>query len=248
MPSIKNWVIFTLGVIIMRSAGCVINDLIDRKVDGAVARTKDRPLITGVITPIQAWCLLALLCSMALILVLFLNLATFLWACLALTITLLYPLTKRFFPLPQAILGFGWYVSIFMAFAAQSHVNLIAVWFYIGAACWTIAYDTWYAMADKSDDIKIGIHSSAILFGQYDKLSIALFQLMTLGAWAYMGILAQLHAVYFCALVACALLFIYQYQQTSQNDANACFRAFLQNHWVGMILFIGIMSDYLLYK
>ena len=135
MPSLKNWLIFTLGVVIMRSAGCVINDLIDRKFDGAVARTKDRPLATGVITPSQAWFLLAFLCSLALILVLFLNLAVFLWSCLALTITLLYPLTKRFFPLPQAILGFGWYVSIFMAFAAESHVTVIALWFYLGAAC-----------------------------------------------------------------------------------------------------------------
>lgn len=241
LPSLKNWFIFTLGVIVMRSAGCVVNDLADRNFDGLVARTRDRPLVTGSVTPLEAWILLAILCAIGLILVLCLNLAAFLWACLALALALVYPLTKRFFPMPQAILGLGWYLAIPMAFAAQANkVNAITLWLYLGAVAWTIAYDTWYAMVDRDDDIKIGIHSSAILFGRYDRLWVGIFQLFALGAWLYVGILAQLQWLYFLAWIVCAGLFVYQQILAYRCEPKRCFQAFLNNQWLGLVLFLGI--------
>lgn len=240
LPSFKNWFIFTVGVIVMRSAGCVVNDLADRNFDGLVMRTRDRPLVTGTIKPLEAWVLLAALCTIGLVLVLFLNLAVFLWACLALSLALIYPLTKRFFPMPQAILGFGWYLAIPMAFAAEAKVNAVTLWLYLGAVAWTIAYDTWYAMVDREDDIKIGIRSSAILFGSYDRLWVAIFQIFTLGVWFYVGILAQLRWPYFAALCMCAGLFVYQQILAYRSEPKRCFQAFLNNQWLGLILFLGI--------
>lgn len=241
LPSFKNWFIFTLGVVVMRSAGCVVNDLADRNFDGLVARTRDRPLVTGSATPLEAWVLLAVLCTIALILVLFLNLAVFLWACLALILALVYPLTKRFFPMPQVILGLGWYLAIPMAFAAQAKVNAVTLWLYLGAVSWTIIYDTWYAMVDRDDDIKIGIRSSAILFGHYDRVWVGVFQLFALGAWFYVGILAQLHWLYFAAWVASAGLFVYQQILAYRCEPKRCFQAFLNNQWLGLVLFLGIL-------
>ncbi len=242
LPSFKNWLIFTLGVVVMRSAGCVVNDLADKKFDGLVERTRNRPLVTGSVTPFEAWLLLGVLCTMGLILVLFLNLAAFLWACLALVMALIYPLTKRFFPMPQAILGLAWYLAIPMAFAAQANkVNAITLWLYLGAVAWTIAYDTWYAMVDRPDDIKIGIRSSAILFGRYDRAWVAVFQLFSLGAWFYVGILAQLQGFYFLACAVCAGLFVYQQILAYRCEPKRCFLAFLNNQWLGLVLFLGIL-------
>ena len=241
-PSFKNWFIFTLGVIVMRSAGCVVNDLADSRFDGLVTRTRDRPLVVGSVTHREAWILLGVLCTIGLILVLFLNLAVFLWACVALMMALIYPLTKRFFPMPQAILGLGWYLAIPMAFAAQSQVNVITLWLYLGAVAWTIAYDTWYAMVDRADDLKIGIQSSAILFGRYDRIWVAVFQCFTLSAWFYVGILAHLRNTYFIAWFICGCLFIYQQILAYHCEPKSCFRAFLNNQWVGLVLFLGILS------
>jgi 4-hydroxybenzoate polyprenyltransferase len=243
LPTFKNWFIFTLGVIVMRSAGCVVNDLADRNFDGLVARTRDRPLVTGSVTPLEASVLLAVLCTIGLILVLCLNLAAFLWACLALALALIYPLTKRFFPMPQAILGLGWYLAIPMAFVAQANkVNAVTLWLYLGAVAWTIAYDTWYAMVDRGDDVKIGIRSSAILFGRYDRLWVGIFQLFTLGAWFYVGILAQLNWFYFLACAVCGGFFVYQQILTYSRDPKRCFQAFLNNQWLGLVLFLGILG------
>jgi 4-hydroxybenzoate polyprenyltransferase len=172
-----------------------------------------------------------------------LNLAAFLWACLALTLTLIYPLTKRFFPMPQAILGLGWYLAIPMAFAAQTNkVNAVTLWLYLGAVAWTIAYDTWYAMVDREDDVKIGIRSSAILFGRYDRAWVAVFQLFSLGAWFYVGILAQLNWLYFLACVVCGGFFVYQQILTYSREPKRCFQAFLNNQWLGLVLFLGILG------
>ena len=244
LPSFKNGLIFTLGVIVMRSAGCVVNDLADRSVDGLVARTCDRPLVIGTVTPKEAWFLLAVLCSLGFILVLFLNWKVFLWACLALLATMIYPLTKRFFPMPQAILGLGWYLAIPMAFAAESQVNLITLWLYLGAVSWTIAYDTWYALVDRADDLKVGIHSSAILFGKYDRLWIGIFQCFSLAAWFYVGVLAHLKSIYFMALLFSVVLFAYQYKLAYRLAPQACFKAFLNNQWVGLVVFVGIFLSY----
>ncbi len=243
-PSFKNGLIFTLGVIVMRSAGCVVNDLADRSVDGLVARTRDRPLVIGTVTSKEAWVILAVLCSLGFILVLFLNWKVFLWACLALVAALIYPLTKRFFPMPQAILGLGWYLAIPMAFAAESQVNFITLWLYLGAVSWTIAYDTWYALVDRADDLKAGIHSSAILFGQYDRLWIGIFQCLSLAAWFYVGLLAHLKFVYFVALLLSAVLFAYQHKLAYRLAPQACFKAFLNNQWVGLVVLVGIFLSY----
>lgn len=244
LPSFKNGLIFTLGVIVMRSAGCVVNDLADRSVDGLVARTRDRPLVIGTVTPKEAWILLAVLCSLGFILVLFLNWKVFLWACLALVAAMIYPLTKRFFPMPQAILGLGWYLAIPMAFAAESEVNPITLWLYLGAVSWTIAYDTWYALVDRADDLKAGIHSSAILFGQYDRLWIGIFQCFSLVAWFYVGVLAHLKSVYFLALLLSGGLFAYQHKLAYRLAPKACFKAFMNNQWVGLFVFVGVVLSY----
>ncbi len=240
-PPLPIGIIFTLGVVLMRSAGCVINDLMDREFDGQVARTRDRPLAKGEISVFQAWVLLTILCTLSLILVLFLNIKVFFWACLALSISVIYPLTKRFFPIPQLILGLGWYLAIPMAFAAQGSVNAITLYLYLAAVAWTIAYDTWYAMVDRADDLKLGLKSSAIFFGRYDRLAVAIFQSMAVLAWGYVGILAELKWPYFLALAGAGILFIYQQIIAYRSEPAQCFRAFLNNQWLGGILLLGIL-------
>lgn len=241
-------VVFVLGVIVMRSAGCVINDYADRKVDGSVARTANRPLVTGEVSEKEALGLFFGLLMCALILVLTLSWQTILMSFGGLFLATIYPFMKRYTHFPQVILGaaFGW--SIPMVFVATNQPLNWVVWaLYVANLAWTVAYDTQYAMVDKEDDIKVGIKSTAIVFGQYDKLIIVLLQLASLLLFAAIAIhLAFAWPVYLALLVA-LVLFIYQYTLTKNRHRDLCFKAFLHNHYVGLVLALGLFSHYALY-
>lgn len=233
--------VFVAGVVIMRSAGCVINDIADRHFDGHVARTAERPLVTGQVTVKQAWILFICLCLCAFALVLLLNQLTVMLAVLALILSCLYPLCKRYTHLPQVVLGLAWYMAIPMAFAAQLNVIPHIAWLlYVSAILWTVIYDTFYAMVDRPDDQTLGLKSTAILLGRYDLSVIALLQVIVIALWSWLGWLLHGGLIYFSAVIVAAGLFIYQLYLARQRDAQGCFRAFLNNNWVGLVMFIGI--------
>ncbi|OFC70437.1 4-hydroxybenzoate octaprenyltransferase [Alteromonas confluentis] len=244
LPSLGITLIFIAGVVLMRSAGCVINDYADRKVDGSVKRTNARPLVSGTVTEREALQLFALLVGLSFILVLMLNWQTIALSVVALFLAASYPFMKRYTHMPQAVLGaaFGW--AIPMAFAAiQGSVPLEGWLLFIANLTWTIAYDTYYAMVDRDDDLIVGIKSSAILFGQYDRLIIGVLQGITLILlFTIAQCLAYGWPVYF-ALVACALLFIFQSYETRERERMACFKAFLDNHYVGLVFAVGLLMD-----
>lgn len=246
-----NWpvlLVFVLGVVVMRAAGCVINDYADRHFDGHVKRTASRPLPSGDVRPSEARWLFVALVALAFVLVLTLNSLTIVLSLVALALAAVYPFMKRFTHLPQLVLGvaFGW--SIPMAFAAQMNLLPLSCWLLLLAnICWTVAYDTQYAMVDRDDDLRIGIKSTAILFGRFDKLIIGLLQLATLLLLVLVGVLSQLGSLYYWSLLACAALFVYQQQLLKERERDACFQAFLNNNYVGMVLFCGIASSYLLH-
>ncbi|MGB3727101.1 MAG: 4-hydroxybenzoate octaprenyltransferase [Glaciecola sp.] len=239
--------VFTLGVFVMRSAGCVINDYADRHVDGSVERTKNRPLPLGIITETEAIQLFVLLVAIAFVLVLQLNWNTVLLSFAALALASIYPFMKRYTHLPQVVLGaaFGW--SIPMAFMAVS--NNLPYWLWIIYAanlCWTVAYDTQYAMVDKRYDLKVGIKSTAILFGRYDLIIIGLLQLCTLLLLCWVYAINQLHVSAYLAVVVAVIMFGYQYYLCKNREEARCFQAFLHNNKVGMVLTAGALLGILL--
>ena len=245
-PSASIVLIFIVGVFIMRSAGCVINDYADRNIDPDVARTCNRPLATGQVTPREAIFLFLVLCAMALLLVLQLNELSLKLSIVAVFLAVSYPFMKRVTHLPQAYLGmaFGW--SIPMAFAAQSGELPTAVWIlFLANICWTVAYDTMYAMVDRDDDVKIGVMSTAILFGSNDRLIIGLLQLSTLALLIWVGLIFERSMYYFSALLFASFFFIYQQWLIADRDAKQCFQAFLNNNWFGAVVFIGLLLDFL---
>lgn len=247
LPSLDVFIVFTLGVFMMRSAGCVINDFADRKVDGKVKRTAQRPLATGVVSSKEALALFFGLLLASFLLVLTMNSLTIGLSFVAVALATTYPFMKRYTHLPQVVLGaaFGW--SIPMAFAAQSNELPTSMWWLFSAnLAWTVAYDTYYAMVDRDDDLKIGVKSTAILFGQYDRIAIALLQLTTLGCLIQVGLLESLSAVYYVGLGVMASLFTIQFIQTKERDRERCFKAFLANNHVGWVLFAAIAIHYLL--
>jgi 4-hydroxybenzoate polyprenyltransferase len=240
-PDWKIIVIFILGVVVMRSAGCVINDIADRNFDGHVARTKNRPLITGQVTLREAKILFIILCAIALLLVLQLNIFTIKLSLIGLALAIIYPFTKRYTYWPQLILGmaFGWAVP--MAFAAQlNHIPAVGWWLFIVALLWPLAYDTLYAMVDREDDKLIGVKSTALLFGRHDRLMVGLIQLVVLILLATIGWVLQLKILYFVSLLIVAGLIFYQLWLIKARDPQRCFRAFLNNHWLGLVVFLGI--------
>ncbi|WP_143870317.1 4-hydroxybenzoate octaprenyltransferase [Catenovulum sediminis] len=238
--------IFSLGVIFMRSAGCVINDFADRKVDGFVERTKNRPLATGVVTTKQALTLFFALVIVSFLLVLQLNLNTILLSFGALGLAALYPFMKRYTHLPQVFLGAAFSWAIPMAFMAIQNKLPLVVWvLYATNLAWTVAYDTLYAMVDRDDDLKVNIKSSAILFGRFERLAVLLLQLLTVVGWFCIGQLAGLTQPYYLAVGLTLGLFLYHYWQVRARDRVSCFNAFLQNHYAGLIIFIGIILSYL---
>jgi 4-hydroxybenzoate polyprenyltransferase len=244
-PSAKLLMVFIAGVCVMRSAGCVINDFADRHFDAHVARTRERPLATGEIQPRAAIILFIAVCFIALILAAQLNAFTIKLSAIGLLLAIIYPFTKRITYWPQAVLGaaYGW--SIPMAFAAVLNTVPAYAWLlYSAALFWTMAYDTLYAMVDRADDKKIGIKSTALLFGAYDRFWIGTLQLMVLVLLSYIGWLLRLKIMYFCSLLAALGLVIYQQYLIKNREPAQCFQAFLNNNWLGMVIFLGVFLSY----
>lgn len=242
-PSIV--IIFILGVILMRSAGCIINDFADRNFDGHVARTRERPLATGKIQTKSALMLFVFLCLCAFGLVLFLNRLTILLAFVGAALTMIYPFMKRFTNLPQFGLGFAYSWGVPMAFAAQTNSIPPEIWIvFFPAALWPVIYDTMYAMVDRNDDLKIGVKSTAILFGQHDRSILALLQMLFIGIFIGVGVQFELRWPYFISIVLAAILCVYQQWLIKDRIRDNCFKAFLNNHWLGLIVFVGIVASY----
>lgn len=240
-PSIKNLLIFGLGVVLMRSAGCAINDFADRNFDAHVARTQLRPLAQKLIQPWEALAVAGALTLIAFILVLFTNLYTILLSFAAAALAATYPFMKRYTHLPQAVLGAAFSWSIPMAFAAEQNSIPGYSWLlYIASVLWTVAYDTQYAMCDREDDLKIGVKSTAILFGKFDLLIIALLQIVFLVLLYWLGQLILAGWTYWIGLLLSAGLFVYQLWITRAREPQRCLQAFLNNHWVGMLIFVGL--------
>jgi 4-hydroxybenzoate polyprenyltransferase len=244
-PQLKVLTIFLAGTVLMRSAGCVINDFLDRNIDPHVRRTRDRPLAARRIAPGEALVLFGVLVASAFVLVLQLNAATIRLAFVGAGLTLVYPLCKRFFPIPQLFLGlsFGWAVP--MAFAAELGAVPRAGWVVmLAAVVWAGVYDTFYAMADRADDLRIGIKSSAITFGDLDLLMIGVMQCMVLLALLFAGQLLELGSPYYWALGLGAALFAWQQWLARGRDAPSCLRAFHNNNYFGIIMLSGIILEY----
>lgn len=242
MPPVSILLIFTLGVIVMRAAGCVINDYADREIDGHVKRTSQRPLTTGRVTTTEAKIIFAVLLLFAFLLDLMLNRYAFLLSFFAVFLAVIYPFMKRFTHLPQVVLGmaFGW--SIPMAFGAVSEALPFECWLlFLANLAWTVAYDTQYAMVDRDDDLRIGVKSTAILFAQYDNKIIALLQFITLILLSLVGVVQEYNIGYFIVLALSATLFIYQCWLTKKRERSECFKAFLNNHYFGLGVFIAIL-------
>ncbi len=241
MPDLTLILVFGLGVLLMRSAGCVINDYADRGFDGAVERTKNRPLAAGMVSSGEALQLFFLLVLGAAALLLFLNWETVLLAPVALLLAAGYPLMKRYTHLPQVVLGAAFSWGMVMCFmAVQGELPLLCWLLYAANLCWTVAYDTFYAMVDQADDEKIGVKSTARLFGRYSLWAIALLQLATLALLEWAGALAGLGEPFSVALLLVLVCFFYQHRLARQGR-DGCFRAFLHNHYVGLIIFVGIV-------
>ncbi len=244
VPSIAVFIIFVLGVIVMRAAGCVINDYADRKVDGSVTRTRNRPLVDGRIDPQEALILFGCLCFSAFFLVLMTNRLTIALSFGGVAIATIYPFVKRYSHLPQVVLGAAWAWSIPMAYAAQTGTLVKEIWvLYFAVVLWTVAFDTFYAMVDREDDVKVGIKSTAILFGDLDLFWIGALQALTLLALVVTGDAFKLGMIYFGGVLAVGLLFIYQQIIARHRKPDACFRAFRNNQWVGVVLFAAIVVD-----
>jgi len=240
--------VFVLGVFLMRSAGCVINDYADRDIDPHVARTRDRPIATGQVSPREALVLFVVLCAMAFGLVLLMNTLTVLLSLAGVALAGLYPFMKRYTYLPQVVLGaaFGW--GIPMAFAAQTGTVPQLAWLvFVANVLWSTAYDTMYAMADRDDDLRVGVKSTAILFGDLDRAIIAGIQAVVLFALVLLGERAELHLPYYLGLAAAAALVGHQQHLIRGRERLRCLQAFLNNNWFGAAVFAGLALDYWLY-
>ncbi|MDP5241060.1 4-hydroxybenzoate octaprenyltransferase [Uliginosibacterium sp. 31-16] len=241
------WVlwIFLLGTVLMRSAGCVINDWADRDFDGHVARTRERPLVSGLVKPREALLLAAGLALLAFLLILPLN-RLVLWLSIpALLLAVSYPFTKRFLVIPQAWLGIAFGFGIPMAFAAvQGMLPALAWWLLLGNVFWAVAYDTEYAMVDRADDLKIGIRTSAITFGRFDIVAVAICYAAFLAIMAWVGLQTGRGGAYFVALGLAALIAIHHLFLIREREPAACFKAFLHNNWLGLMIFVGLFADY----
>ena len=245
-PDLRVFIVFVLGVVLMRSAGCVINDYADRDFDPHVERTRDRPIAAGRVSPREALTLFAVLCLIALALVLTLNRQTILLSFAGAFLAATYPFLKRYTHLPQFYLGiaFGW--GIPMAFAAQTGgVPPLAWGLFAANVCWSVAYDTAYAMVDREDDLKVGVKSTAILFGRFDRAMVFIFHIMTIVLLALAGALASLGLGYYAGLMAAPGFALYQQRLMRHRDRDGCFRAFLNNNWFGAAVFAGLLIDYL---
>lgn len=246
LPDLKLLAIFILGTFLMRSAGCAINDFADRHFDGKVARTAVRPLATGEISPREALAVALGLCLVAFVLVLLTNTKTLLLSVGAVALAGSYPFMKRYTHLPQVVLGAAFAWGIPMAFAAQTDALPQKLWLiYIATVLWTVVYDTFYAMVDREDDMKLGIKSTAILFGNDDKFITRLLQVCVVVIWLMIGKRFAMSYWYYIGVTIATALFVYQQWLIRDRDREACFKAFLNNNWVGAAIFTGIVADFL---
>lgn len=247
LPSLKLLLIFTLGVFLTRSAGCVINDYADRHIDGHVKRTAQRPLATGQVSPREALFLFAGLMLLAFVLVLFTNTLTLLLSLVGLALAFTYPFMKRYTHWPQVVLGaaFGW--AIPMAFTAAGESLPLAAWLlYLAKILWTVAYDTQYAMVDRDDDLKIGVKSTAVLFGRADRLIIGLLQLAALAVLVLTGLHLEMSIWFYAGLMVASGFFVYQQYLIRHRERDPCFKAFLNNHLAELAVLAGIVLHYAL--
>lgn len=244
LPPLWTLFVFTAGVWLTRSAGCVINDYADRWLDPHVKRTKDRPLASGAVRGRHALLLFAVLMLMAFALVLTMNLLTVGLSFIGIFLAASYPYLKRYTHLPQVYLGmaFGW--GIPMAFAAvQGEVPALAWLLYVGNILWSTAYDTWYAMVDRDDDLKVGSHSTAILFGDLDLVIQGILYALFFAAMSLVGLRAELGAYYFASVGVAVALVVYEFWLCRNRERDPCFKAFLHNNWVGAVLFVGMAVE-----
>ena len=247
--------VFTFGTILMRSAGCCVNDVADREFDRHVKRTAQRPVTSGKVSPREALAVGAVLALAAFALVLTTNVAAVSWSFVALAVTLVYPYSKRVFSMPQAVLGIAFSFGIPMAFAAvgggsdwsfsASHAAIpaLAWWLLLGNAFWVLAYDTEYAMVDRDDDIRLGIRTSALTLGRFDVAAVMAFYATYLGIWALLGVRIGLGAAYFAGVALAAAQAVWHFTLIRGRTREGCFRAFKQNHWLGCTVFAGIAID-----
>jgi 4-hydroxybenzoate polyprenyltransferase len=237
--------IFALGTVLMRSAGCVMNDLADWRFDAEVKRTRDRPLATGVVSRREAYTLAAALTLAAFALVLSLNRLTVLLSFVALALAATYPLTKRFLAIPQAYLGIAFGFGIPMGYAAVlGFIPAEGWWLLVANIFWAVAYDTEYAMVDRDDDLRIGIKTAAITLGRYDVAAVMVCYGVTLALLASIGVHRGLSVVYYLGLAGAAALMAYHYRLIRGRHRDACFRAFNHNNWVGAAIFAGILAEF----
>ena len=245
IPNTLTLMIFITGTVLMRSAGCVMNDIADRKFDCLVERTRNRPLATGEVSLKEAYCLAGVLSILAFSLVLIFNNTTILLSFVALFLAISYPFTKRFLAIPQAYLGLAFGFGIPMAFAAVNNTVPFLAWVLLTAnVFWAIAYDTQYAMVDREDDLKIGIKSSAIFFGQFDVYAIMAFYILMLSLLIYIGYMIGYKHYYHASLAVTVMLIYKEYKLIKSRDKHSCFKAFHQNNWIGLAIFLGILMDY----
>ncbi len=244
-PTLENFLVFTLGVVLMRAAGCVMNDIADRNFDPHVERTRSRPLASGELTVRQALVCFLLLLVLAFLLVLQTNRLTVLLSFGGLALAATYPFFKRYTHLPQVALGFAFSWGIPMAFAAETGAVPLMAWALLAInLVWVLVYDTLYAMVDREDDLKIGVKSTAILFGRHDLAIISTLMVLMVAALVVLGWFYAWAWPYFAALAAVALLFAWQRYLVCERDPAACFRAFLHNNWVGCSIFLGLLGHY----
>lgn len=245
VPPLKELVVFILGTVLMRSAGCAVNDYADRDFDKHVKRTANRPITSGQISGKEALWVAVVLALISALLALTLNALSIQLAFVAAFLAGSYPLFKRFFAIPQAYLGIAFGFGIPMAFAAiRDEVPAFAWWLLLANVFWTIAYDTEYAMVDKDDDLKIGIKTSAITFGRFDVAAVMLCYAMFIGIMAWVGVQEDLNWPYFVGLMVAAVIACYHYFLIRERDRMKCFKAFLHNHWLGLSVFLGTVVSY----
>ena len=245
VPHVPTLLVFILGTVLTRSAGCAINDYADRDFDAHVQRTKTRPLTTGALSPKEALQITAILMGVAFMLVLTTNSLTIKLSLVAVLLAIIYPFTKRYTHFPQVVLGAAFACAVPMAFAAQ--VNALpatAWWLFAATVIWATAYDTLYAMTDRTDDLKIGIKSTAILFGKFDLAAVALLQSIVVLLLAYTGIMHDRGVIYFAGLAGACGFIIYQLWICRHRNPALCFKAFLNNNWLGMCVFTALFIDY----
>ncbi|WP_325437270.1 4-hydroxybenzoate octaprenyltransferase [Pseudomonas nitroreducens] len=247
VPSVKNLVIFVLGTVLMRMAGCVINDFADRKLDGHVERTQLRPLATGRITVREAWIAFFILLGLSFLLVLCTNAQTIWLSFGGAAIAALYPFMKRYTYYPQVVLGAAFSWGIPMAFTAASGTLPAVAWLlFFANVLWTVAYDTYYAMTDREDDLKMGMKSTAILFGDADRVINLSLQGLMLLLLILAGNKLAMHLYYYLGLAVAAGCFAWQFHSTRDREPMKCFKAFLHNHWAGLAIFLGTVLDFAL--